>query len=85
MGEEVVEIFQEGGFQMEDIGYRNTTTGKMHLNLQQANKLILNDAGIHIQNIEIANLCTYSNPQLFFSARRQTIHSGRMVTGGILR
>jgi YfiH family protein len=85
VGEEVVETFQEAGFQIEDIGYRNTETGKMHLNLQQTNKLILNDAGIPAQNIEIANLCTYSNPQLFFSARRQTIHSGRMVTGGILK
>lgn len=85
VGEEVVEIFQLAGFQIEDIGYRNTETEKMHLNLRQANKLILNEAGMPIPNIEIANLCTYSNPLLFFSARRQTIHSGRMVTGGVLR
>lgn len=85
VGEEVVEIFRKSGFTTKDIGYRNSETGKMHFNLELTNKLILNEAGIPFENIECANLCTYSNPEMFFSARRQTIYSGRMLTGGILR
>ncbi|MBK5720695.1 peptidoglycan editing factor PgeF [Dysgonomonas sp. Marseille-P4677] len=85
VGEEVVDIFQEKGFIIEEIGYRNKKTGKMHFNLELTNKLIIHEAGIPFDNIECANLCTYSNPEMFFSARRQTIYSGRMVTGGILK
>ena len=85
VGEEVVEAFKEARFRIEDIAYRNAGTEKMHIDLRQANKLLLTEAGILPYNIEITDLCTFSNPKLLFSARRQTIHSGRMVTGGILR
>lgn len=85
VGEEVVEIFAKAGFNIKDIAYRNTGTGKMHFDLTLTNKLILNEAGLLASNIECANLCTYSNPDMLFSARRQTIHSGRMLTGGILK
>ncbi|WP_029903640.1 peptidoglycan editing factor PgeF [Prevotella sp. 10(H)] len=85
VGEEVVDAFQQAGFIMEDIGYRKPETGKMHIDLQRANELTLSEAGIPADNIEIADLCTYSNPALFFSARRQSVHSGRMITGGVLR
>lgn len=85
VGEEVVDIFSSAGFILKDIAFRNTQTGKMHFDLQLANKLILNEAGIALDSIECANLCTYTNSEIFFSARRQTIRSGRMLTGGILR
>lgn len=85
VGEEVVDAFVQAGFPIQRIGYRNPETEKMHIDLQQANLWLLTEGGIPCQNIEIANLCTYSNPDKFFSARRQTIHSGRMLTGGILR
>lgn len=85
VGEEVVEAFVQAGFSIGDIAYRNDESGKMHINLEVANELLLAEAGIPIGNIEKAGLCTYSNPELLFSARRQTIHSGRIVTGGILR
>ncbi|NDV94716.1 peptidoglycan editing factor PgeF [Dysgonomonas sp. 521] len=84
VGEEVVEAFIQAGFSIGDIAYRNHVSGKMHINLEAANGLLLAEAGIPIGNIEKAGLCTYSNPELLFSARRQTIHSGRIVTGGIL-
>lgn len=85
VGDEVVEAFIRAGFTIADIAYRNTESRKMHINLELANKLLLIEAGIDNKNIEIANLCTYSNPKLFFSARRQTINSGRILTGGVLK
>ena len=85
VGDEVVEAFIQTGFIITDIAYRNTESGKMHIDLELANKLLLIEAGIDKNNIEIANLCTYSHPELFFSARRQTINSGRILTGGVLK
>lgn len=84
VGDDVVDSFEKAGFSIEDIGYRNAETGKIHLNLWLANEMMLFANGLPIENIETSGLCTYSNPELFFSARRQGISSGRMLTGGIL-
>lgn len=85
VGDEVVEAFIQAEFPIKDIAYRNTESGKMHIDLETANELLLTQTGIPAENIEKANLCTFSNPELLFSARRQTINSGRILTGGILR
>ncbi len=84
VGDEVVEAFEKAGFSTEDIGYRCAESGKIHLDLWFANEFLLFKSGIPIENIETSGLCTYSNPELFFSARRQGISSGRMLTGGII-
>lgn len=85
VGNEVVDVFEKAGFPINEISYRNKETGKTHIDLQQANKLILIETGIPEENIEEADLCTFAHPDKFFSARRQTIHSGRMLTGGLIR
>lgn len=85
VGEEVVQAFVSNGFPIDKIGKRNTATSKIHIDLQLANKLLLIESGIIPENIEVSSLCTYNNPDKFFSARRQTIHSGRMLTGGVLK
>lgn len=84
VGEEVGEAFENAGFNLNDISYRNESSGKLHINLQEANILDLMSVGLKRENVENSKLCTYSNPDLFFSARRQTIKSGRMMTGGVL-
>lgn len=84
VGDEVGEKFKEEGFGMDRISFRNPNTGKLHIDLWTTNQISLINSGIPIQNIEIAKICTFSNPNMFFSARRQTIHSGRMLTGGII-
>ncbi len=38
-----------------------------------------------VNNIEVSPHCTFSEPKLFFSARRQGIHSGRMLSGICLK
>jgi YfiH family protein len=84
VGDEVVEAFSNAGFMVGSIGYKNIDTQKVHLDLSFANELLLTRAGILLKNTETANLCTYSNPSLFFSARRQGINSGRMISGGMI-
>lgn len=46
-----------------------------------ANKLQLLEEGVTEDHIEIAEQCTFSMPELFFSARRDGPHTGRMATG----
>lgn len=55
--------------------------GKYQLSMQDANRLILEEAGIRQRQIEIANISTYRHPQLH-SARRQGAQYGlnAMVT-----
>jgi len=85
VGNEVRDTLMLAAFDMEKISFLNNETGKYHIDLKEANRQQLLDIGIPFDNIEVTDLCTYSEPGLFFSARRQSIHSGRMVTGGVLR
>ncbi|MDH6355799.1 YfiH family protein [Dysgonomonas sp. PH5-45] len=85
VGDEVVEAFADAGYKIGDIGYVNSETQKTHIDLWRANEIQLSEAGVLPQNIEVARkFCTFSCPDMFFSARRQTINSGRMITGGVL-
>lgn len=58
---------------------------KSLLNLWEANKQILLDAGVPEKNIEMAELCTYSNPELFYSARRDGVKCGRLASGIMIK
>jgi len=82
IGEEVVEAFSNAGFILDEIMSFNESSKKNHLDLGLANRQSFIDAGILDKNIEISNYCTYKNHELFFSARRQGLKSGRMLTGG---
>ena len=59
----------------------NQETRKFHIDL----KLIVHDElvklGVSSQHIESSSLCTFDESELFFSARRQSIVSGRMLSG----
>ena len=58
---------------------------KGYFNLWQANKQILLESGITENNIEISEICTFSNPELFYSARRDGVKTGRLASGIMLR
>lgn len=60
-------------------------SGRFHLNLWEANRQILQGCGIPSQNIETAGECTFSNQKKYFSARREGVNSGRIVSGIILK
>lgn len=54
---------------------------KAFFNLWEANKQVLIESGIPSNQIEIAEMCTYSQPELFYSARRDKGKTGRLATG----
>lgn len=58
--------------------------GKFHLNLWEANRQILLKNGLQHSHIEIAGKCSYSETNHFFSARKEGISTGRMVSGIML-
>lgn len=78
VGEEVYEAFAQAGFEMERIACRK---GKWHLDLWEANRLQLLQQGVLPAHVEVAGICTYAHNDDFFSARRQGIHSGRILSG----
>ena len=86
IGEEVYEEFAKDGFPMERIAslYPAELGEKWHIDLWEANRLQMIDAGIKAENITVAGICTYNNHNEFFSARRLGINSGRIFNGIML-
>ena len=84
-GDEVYEAFAAVGFPMSQLSYRHPSTQKYHLDLPAANLLQLQEFGIPIAQIEQSGICTYTQHDRFFSARRLGIKSGRILSGIMLR
>ncbi len=84
VGDEVFDAFYKEGFDMPHLSFRNPRTGKWHIDLWEANRMLLFDFGVPQNQIEVAGLCTYFNNDRFFSARKQGINSGRMLSGIML-
>lgn len=84
VGDEVYESFAEAGFPMERISRRYPTADgreKWHIDLWEANRLQLIDAGVEPEKTVITGICTYRQYEEFFSARRLGINSGRIFNG----
>lgn len=85
VGEEVALAFKNAGFDMERIwSFRGKTeegsiSGGHHINLWEAMKLTLVEAGVREENISTAGICTYERNDLFFSARREGKDCGRII------
>lgn len=77
-GKEVVSIFSDLGFASEK--FIRCDSGKYFINLAAIAKQQLLNAGIDEKSIHVSPLCTYLNPDMFFSARRDSINTGRMAT-----
>lgn len=80
VGQEVYDAFLAAGFPMERIAVQRD---KWHIDLWEANRLQLEEAGV--QDIQIAGVCTYTHPDLYYSARRLGIQAGRILNGIMLR
>ena len=80
VGDEVVIEFEKAGFEMSSIVHRNNATGKAHINLQEANRQVLIEAGLKPENITLPNHCSRCESDRYFSARRLGINSGRTFT-----
>lgn len=86
VGEEVVQQFSDASFPMDRIYHHlgdkvdgDMSTGD-HLDLWEANKFILEESGVPSDNIRTAGFCTYQRNDLFYSARRETIKCGRIIS-----
>jgi YfiH family protein len=87
VGHEVADRFHEQGFDLSDATLfpRKTPASKYHVDLKEINRRELIRLGVPENRIEKSALCTFEREDLFFSARRQTVHSGRMLTGIMMR
>ena len=81
IGEEVYDAFKKAGFPMQLISIRNESTLKHHIDLWKANTIQLESFGVPSSQIEVSGICTYTNNEDFFSARRLGINSGRILSG----
>lgn len=55
--------------------------GKYHFNLWEANRQLLLGSGLKPENIEVLGECSFLEKEKYFSARRDGIETGRMVSG----
>ena len=85
VGIEVYQAFEKSGFDMHRIAQFNDNTAKWHIDLKECNRIQLVECGIKEVAIEDCQICTYNNHHKFFSARRLTIHSGRITNGIVLK
>lgn len=82
VGDEVYEAFAAAGFTMETISRRYGE--KWHIDLPECNRQQLLATGIPEAQISVSPICTYQHPDLYFSARRLSINSGRIFTGIVM-
>ncbi|WP_277466345.1 peptidoglycan editing factor PgeF [Parabacteroides sp. PF5-6] len=85
VGDELVDAFRRIEPEVERVIKEDPLTGKPHADLWEANRLQLLRSGLFAEHIEVSGLSTYSHPEDFFSARRQGVRSGRMLTGAVLQ
>lgn len=83
VGVDVIDSFKVAAFDVSNICEQRE--GSFFLDLWKANQKSLEKAGVPAENIEIAGLCTFTNPDRFFSARRLGIKSGRMLSGIMIK
>ena len=87
VGQEVYDAFRAAAFDMTAISRRYPAgeEEKWHIDLPECNRLQLTAAGIPAESISLSAVCTYRQPDRYFSARRLGIHSGRLFTGIIMK
>lgn len=80
IGDEVAQIFKNL-YEKDSslILRRDETSQKYHLDLQKANVLTLQKAGLKAQNIDTADTCTACNSGIFFSYRADRGKTGRIA------
>ncbi len=83
VGSEVLEAFTKSGFDSDKIAIKSGNS--FFLDLWKANRIQLENAGILNKNIQLADICTFTEHERFFSARRLGIKSGRILSGIIMK
>jgi len=84
IGNEVVDSVKNSFSQSEKILIKNNS-GKFHFNLWEANKQLLQTNNIPTDNIEVLGECSFELTDKYYSARREGVETGRMVSGLYLK
>ena len=79
VGAEVIEQFRNN-FNADhyDKLFYEKPNGKFQLNLWEANRIVLAEAGVPDSQIFVTDICTYCNPELLFSHRRTAEKRGNL-------
>ena len=85
VGIEVYETFEQAGFDMSQIAHWHPEKEKYHIDLPAANRLQLLAEGVPEEQIHDSAICTYTQHEDFFSARRLGIRSGRILNGIVMK
>jgi YfiH family protein len=80
VGNEVVEEVRKSIPNADRVLLKNSS-GKFHVNLWEANRQVLLENGLLERNIEIFGECSFTQDSKYFSARKEGIDTGRMVSG----
>ena len=83
VGNEVVEAVKKS-IPNADFLLNKNSSGNFHLNLWEANQQILIENGLAKKNIEILGECSFTQTSKYFSARKEGMDTGRMVSGIML-
>lgn len=83
VGDEVVEAVLKTLPDPDQCLIKNKT-GKFHFDLWKANRQLLLRAGLTSDNIQMLEKCTFSENDLFYSARKNGVQTGRLVSGMML-
>ena len=84
VGPELVEMFNKS-FRKSHVITPIKDSEKGFLDLWKTNKQILIESGIKEDKIEISEMCTFSNSELFYSARRDKNNTGRLASGIMIK
>lgn len=85
VGDEVYDAFFAAGFPMERIARRFPSSngeGAWHIDLWDANRFLLQELGV--DDIFVEGTCTRTSED-FYSARRETINTGRNYNGIVIK
>lgn len=83
VGSEVIDAFRLANFPINEIStFENSI---FYLDLWKANQWVLQQSGVPTAQIEITGICTFTEHENYFSARRLGINSGRMLSGIMLK
>ena len=83
VGSELIDNFSSAGFPVAEIF--NINNELIYLDLWRANQWLLESMGVPADHIQISEICTYTQHEKFFSARRLGLKSGRMLSAIMLK
>lgn len=83
VGEELIAEFEKANFPIYEIF--NRRENQLYLDLWHANFWLLKQSGVPENQVEIAGICSFTNSNNYFSARKLGLKSGRMLSGILLK